>query len=309
MTHPIDPHEPSPEFRAHLQWQIETALRRESRLAAPVNSRIPRLHGAIAVVIALAVGGMAGVASGHVQDARQRNSLVESVHAQMQLAQTRLALAQSEYRDVKDRYETGLAGRESVMAAEQQVRAMQAALARLQLDLQEIQATAAPPRDTLDAPLVGQRDFVRDRLMLEMQRVQRALQTAEDLVAALRSRAEIGTAPRATVAEAEADVARVRADMALLQSKLDLRQRHLRGEISHEQLAGTLRRTELTLALHRAQQEITLGRERVTQLRRQAAVGLTAELEVKRAEVELLEREIELQGIRRELAALSPREK
>ena len=58
--------------------------------------------------------------------------------------------------------------------------------------------------------------------------------------------------------------------------------------------------------MQRAQQEIALLRQRVTQLRGQASVGLAAQLEVKRAEVDLLEREIELQRIQRELAALRP---
>jgi len=309
MTDPFDPHAPSPEFRAHLQWQIETALRRESRLAAPVAGRMRQFRTAIVVLLALAVGGAAGVASGHVQDARQRNSLVESLHAEMELTRTRLALAQAELRDVKDRYDMGLAGRESVRAAEQDVRQMEAALQRLQLDLEEIQASAAPPRNEIDAPLVGQRDFVRDRLMLEMQTAQRKLATADELVTEWKSRLAIGTAPPAALAEAQVDVARVRAEMALLHAKLDLRQRYLQREIPQAEVASTLRRTELTLALQRAQQQIALARERVAQLRRQASVGLAAELEVKRAEVDLLEREIELQRIQRELAALSPRAK
>ena len=309
MTHPSDPHEPSPEFRAHMQWQIETALRRESRLAAPVGGRLRGFRTAVVVLIALALGGAGGLASAHVQDARQRNRLVEGVRAEMQLTQTRLELAQAEYRDVKQRHEVGLAGRESIRAAEHQLRAMEAALARLQLDLQEIQATAAPPRDDLDAPLVAQRDFVRDRLHLELGTTQRAMAAAEEIVAQLRGRAAVGTASRAALAEAEADVARVRQQMTLLGSKLELRKRYLRQEIAREEVAATLRRTELTLALQRAQQEIALGRERVAQLRRQASVGLAAELEVKRAEVALLEREVELQRIQRELAALHPRAK
>lgn len=309
MTHPPGPHEPSPEFRAHLQWQIETALRRESRLAAPAGGGMRRLRTAIVVLVALAIGGAGGVASGRVQDARQRNSLVESVHAEMELTQTRLELAQAEYRDVKQRYEVGLAGRESIRAAEHQVRAMEAALARLQLDLQEIKATAAPPRNDLDAPVVGQRDFVRDRLHLELETAERAMVVAEQAVAQLRERAAIGTASRAALAEAEADVVRMRQEMTLVRSKLDLRKRYLQQEIAQEQVAATLRRTELTLALQRGQQEIALGRERVAQLRRQASVGLAAELEVKRAEVDLLERELALQRIRRELAALDPRAK
>ena len=79
MTGQLDPHEPTPAFRAHLEWQIATALRRESRLTAP----IARAHGwrvAALVLLALALGGAAGVASGRLQDAQQRNSLVQEAY-------------------------------------------------------------------------------------------------------------------------------------------------------------------------------------------------------------------------------------
>ena len=36
MNSSIESHEPSPEFRARLEWQIATALRRDSRFATPV---------------------------------------------------------------------------------------------------------------------------------------------------------------------------------------------------------------------------------------------------------------------------------
>jgi hypothetical protein len=78
MNSQVEPHEPAPEFRAHLEWQIETALRRETRLAAPVSGRVHRLGLVLIVLAALATGGVAGMASGRVQDARQRDQLVEA---------------------------------------------------------------------------------------------------------------------------------------------------------------------------------------------------------------------------------------
>lgn len=68
-----DTHEPTPEFRARLAWQVETALRRETRFAEPVGGGGVRRFGtALIVVAALVVGGAAGIASEQVQDARAR---------------------------------------------------------------------------------------------------------------------------------------------------------------------------------------------------------------------------------------------
>jgi len=308
MTGALDPHEPTPEFRAHLAWQLESALRRQSRLAAPV-SRSQTLRIAALVVVALAIGGAAGVAAGHVQDAQQRNSLLQNVQSEEQLVRTRLELARAEYDEVRRRYEIGTAGRESLLVAEQQLRAMEAALKQLQLDLQEIQVTSSAPRNELNAPLAGGRDFVRDRLRLELGAAERMLAAAEERAAEARRQVEIGVAKPAAQMEAAATLARLRGEMQLLHKKVQLRERFVRSDIEPEALAAELRRTELMLGIERAQREMALSRERMELLRRQVEVGLAGQLEVKRAELAVLEAEVELQRMQRELAALSPRAK
>ncbi|MEX2271408.1 MAG: hypothetical protein WD690_08065 [Vicinamibacterales bacterium] len=304
MIRPLDPHEPTPEFMAHLEWQIQSAIRRETRLASPVGGGIRRLRAAAAIAAAVMVGAAGGVASGQIQDARQRQGMIESARAEEQLLRTRHDLAKAEYEDARRRFEVGVAGRESLIAAEQQVRAMEAAIKRLQIDLAEIQATSAPPRNDLDAPLVGKRDFVRDRLMLDLELAQQALAAEERALAETRARVEVGTASDTARLRAEAEVLLARDRMQLLRSRIDLRQRHLRGELEAEALVAAERRTELQLAHVRAQREIALARERLTLLRRQVEVGLAGQLEVKRAEIAILERELELQRIRIELEAL-----
>jgi hypothetical protein len=109
--------------------------------------------------------------------------------------------------------------------------------------------------------------------------------------------------------EAAANLARLRAEMQLLHKKVQLRERFIRSDIEAEALAAELRRTELMLGIERAQREIALSRERMELLRRQAEAGMAGQLEVKRAELAVLEAEVELERMQRELAALSPRAK
>jgi outer membrane protein TolC len=308
MTGHQDLHEPTPAFRAHLEWQIATALRRESRLTAPVGRHQPWRVAAL-VFLALMLGGAAGIAAGRIQDARQRSSLTESVNAEMQLMETRLQLAEAEYQDARRRYETGTAGRDTLTAAEQQVREATAALRRLQLDLAEIRLTASSPRNELTAPLVGQRDFVRDRLMLELEKTERALAAAEQRASDLRSRVEIGTASPAALADAQAELLRATAEMRLLQRQLELRKQFLQNALDAEQVMREHRRTELTLRAQLAETELAAAQRRLGDLRSRADLGLAGTLEVKRAEVALLERQIELQRLRRELDVLRARAK
>jgi outer membrane protein TolC len=75
--------------------------------------------------------------------------------------------------------------------------------------------------------------------------------------------------------------------------------------MSAEELAAALRRMELTLQRERVQRELEIARGRVEEVRRRVSTGLAEQLELKRAEVDLLEREIELQRVRRELEMLA----
>ena len=304
MNQPTKSHEPTPEFRAHLEWQIATALRRESRLALPVSHDRPHLRTALIVVVALFAGGVAGVASGRVQDAKQRNQLSEYARAEEFLARVRLELAQAAYQEARRRFELGTVGRDSLMAAETEMQAMETALARIQLDMQEIQITSAVPRNDLEAPLVGKRDFVRERLGLEMTAAQRALTLAEQTLTQAQQRFDVGTSPPAAILQAQAELVAARARMQLLGATLGLRQRYLKGEIKRDALAPALRRVELTLQIERTQQDIAFTSQRVDELRRMVAVGTAMELDLKRAEVDLLERQVEIERIQRELQLL-----
>lgn len=302
---PVELHQPTPEFRAHLEWQIETALRRETRLSAPVSARVHRLGLVLIVLAALATGGVAGIASGRVQDARQRDQLVEAARSEETVARVRLDLARAEYQEAQRRFEIGTTGRESLLAAERQMRDMEASLARIRLDIEEIRATSAAPRNELQAPVVGQRDFVRERLRLELESSQHAMVAAEQALQQAQSRIDVGVAPPTALLQPQSDLAQARARMQLASGLIDLRDRFVRGEIKTEALAVAARRMELTSQQQRAQRELELARWRVGELRSQFEIGRAGELDVKRSEVALLELQLEMKRIQQELEALN----
>jgi hypothetical protein len=294
-------HEPTPEFLAHLEWQIQTALRREDRLTSPVSASRRRFGAALLIIAALTTGGIAGIASERVQDARQRSQLVEAARSEVTLLNVRLELVRATYEDMRRKFEVGTADREALLSVEREVRALEASLARARLDIQEIEMTSSVPRNDLDAPLVGKRDFVRERLALDMAAAQSGLTTAEQAVAQAQQRIEVGAAPAAARLQPEGELAQARLRMQVLRAKLELRQRYLKGEIKADALASEMRRVELTLQRTRSQRELEIARQRVDEVRRLFEVGQGTELDVKRAEVELLERQLEIKGIQREL--------
>ena len=294
-------HEVPPEFRAHLEWQIQSAMRRETRFGEPVRTGHPRLRAAAMLVVAMAVGGIAVGASAGLQDARERSAIIESAQSELKLVRLRVELARADFEQTRQRFEVGAVGRETLQAAERELRAQESALARLQLDIEETQLTSAAPRNELQAPLAGGRDFVRERLMLELRDAQRNLAAAEQAVQQVRQRVEVGMAPHATVLSAEREVVEARAALKQLQGTIELREQTVRGEIKTEEVASSQRRMELTLRRDRLRREIELGRKRIDDVRQQVAVGVASQLDLKRAEVELLETETELERVEREL--------
>jgi outer membrane protein TolC len=177
-------------------------------------------------------------------------------------------------------------------------------MARIQLDMEEIRATSSVPRNDLDAPLVGGRDFVRDRLMLDLKAAEEALSVADQDVARERQRFDVGIVSKTALLQAEADAAHARARMQQLAGALDLRQRALRGEIKPDAVAAERQRLELTSRLQEQQRSLELARARLDEARRLFAVGQAAEVDAKRAELQVLEQQLQIQRLQQQLQAL-----
>ena len=305
MNPSIESHEPSPEFRARLEWQIATALRRESRFAAPVPTRMWRLIAASAVVLAFVAGGMAGVTAMQAQDERQKDALLETARAEERLVRARLELASEQYQAARRGVELGTMGRETLQAAESNLRTREAELARIHLDIEEIQATAAAPRNELTAPLVNQRDFVRSRLMIDTRLADQRLVEAERQFERAVQLAARGLLPQSVLLRTQAEVEAARLAVGVAQAALDERDRSLRTGATAQEAAFRLREAELKLSQTRVQREIAITRERVEALRKLVAIGNATQLDLKRAEVELLEQELELQRLGEELKTLT----
>ena len=303
MNPPGESHEITPAFRSHLEWQIESALRRETRFAEPTGGGVSRLHVALVAVAALFLGGIAVAASGELQDVKKRDLLLASAHQEEGLVRMRVELARADLQQAQQRYDTGMSDRQTLQAAQRQLRAMEMELQRIRLDMEEIQATSESPRNDLQAPVVGKRDFVSERLKLQLDTAERALAAAEEGVTQAKQRVEVGTAPMTAKLQADAELAAARARMQELRITIEMRERSLTG-VKVEELAAEQRRRILMLQQEVVQQQLEMTRKRIQELRQLVEVGTATQLDLKRLEVEMLEREVELQKIRQEIEML-----
>ena len=114
---------------------------------------------------------------------------------------------------------------------------LEATLKRLQIDMEEMKATFTTPRNELNAPLVGQRDFVRTRLMLDLQIAEQELVASEQALRKAQERFDVrsGVASHRD-AGGSGDCAAARERMQKLLIYLELRKKYLRREIKAEEL-------------------------------------------------------------------------
>ncbi len=294
---------PDPEFRAHLEWEVARAFRREASLGPRRNEPTRRRISVIGLVGACLILGVASnFAAAQVRDGARRDSLLDASRAEMQLMVMRLQLVQEQLAKVEQQRQLGLATDEALATATAAVRTMQTRLARMKLDAEEIQGGSASPRDDLGAPLVVGRDFVKERIQLELAEIQQRIAAAEAKLSDAERQVRIGVAQPLTKSEAEVALARTREEMVVAAKRLALRQEFLEQHTPADQLARQLDEAQRQADLEVAVRSLSLARDRLDQIRRQAAVGMTNDLEVMRAQLEMKEKELEVSRLRDQVA-------
>jgi outer membrane protein TolC len=255
------------------------------------------------VVIALTAGAAAGAAPARVQESRQRSDLIAAQEAELRVARMRLDLANAEMQDAQRRFNLGTISRNELAAAEAGLRAMESVVQRISINLDEIRASGLAPRDDISAPLVAERDFVAQRVQLELRAAQDRLLSVEQSVNDVARRQRVGVVSPMELAEAEADLQRARSELRKLTEVLDLRQQVLSQRLSAEE-------SERRLDLIRAVQDrdnlrnmLELAEQRLETVRTRVAIGRSeaGELDLKRAELEVLQRRIELSQAERQV--------
>ena len=289
-------HQPTPEFRDYLEDEVARAFRRHRGAG---RGRVAALLG-----VALALGASGSLATAQLRDGARRDSLLAAATADAAMVAVRLDLARAVAADVGAKVRSGVLAPASLAAAEADLRAVEAQAMRARLNIDEIRASAQPPRDELNAPLVDGRDFVLARLQLDLLGAQQRLGAAERALEETARRVRVGAEGELSAAEAELAVARARAALGALAERQTLRREFVERGTAGDQLVRRLRQAELRLDAHVAQQAVRLAQERLALARRQHAIGHLDQIELLRAELALRERELELQLLARELQQL-----
>lgn len=301
-------HSPTPEFRAHLEWEVTRAFRREASLGnRRFEKRRRRMRIVTVAAVCLALGTVSNFATAQVRDTVRRDSLLDSARSQVELLRLREQVAQKQFEEYSRKAALGVISKEELSAMRAALMEIEAKLVRSALNIAEIQAASLPPRDDLNAPLVKGRDFVKERIETDITRAQQENAAREQALAEVERQLRVGVVGELAVKEAKAESERAQQKVMLSAEKLRLREEYVQKKTPVDQLTSRLDSVQRDLDLKQALLSHDVAATRVQLLQKQYAAGAAAELDLLRAQVELKERELEVLKLQQKTPRLMPK--
>lgn len=302
MNTPTAMHTPTPEFRDALEQSLRRAF--HAGEGDPPSLRTRRA-GRWRTTVTLSLGLLLGVgtqfASAQVQQSRQQSELERAKAAEGDLVKVRWQLAKAQQEEARKAFEAGVTSASMLAEQEARLRAARIAVAGIALDLEEIRATAESPRDELWAPLVGSRDFVKERLTLAAAVAQEELADAEKRATEVER--AVGAGSDAAVLLEAARSVRASAKLAFdrLAVQLMVREQFLKEKLSPEETTRRRERLQGTVEIEATRWRLESLQQRLVRARERYEGGAGLQIEVKRAELAVLEAQAEVEQIRARL--------
>jgi hypothetical protein len=288
-------HQPTDSFRDYLEDEVVREFRR--------NRNFRRLRAAAVIIVSVGIGASATFASAQVRESSAKDSLLAAVQADALVAQMRLNLARLQLEEEQKQDSVG-ARQAGVLPSESLYKEMEAAVATLALDQAEIAITSRPARNELNAPLVNGRDFVKERMQLQMMVAQQRLDAAERRLADANRRVSVGVSSELESADYEATVLRRRADLAVLAEQLNARRDFLEKGTPVGELTVRVERMEVQQAIQVAQRELVNAQARSALLEKRFNVGVATRLEMLEAQTNVELQKLQLQKLVQRLQQL-----
>lgn len=284
----LDMHRPTAEFRDYLEGEVIHEYRRRRTFR--------RLRAAAVIVVSVGIGMTATLASAQVRESSVKDSLLAAAQAEAMMLKLRLDLVRAQVVEEQKQIRAGVRPAEDVPSIVS-LRELEAAAARLNLNMAEIAATSRSPRDELNAPLVNGRDFVRERLEIALMISQVRLAAAEQKLADAERRVRVGAASPLETGDYQAAAARLRGEVAVAAERLRAREEFLGKGTSVHELTVRIERTEVEQAIHAAQQALATAQARLNLIEQRNKVGVSTHLELLEAQVNVQLQQLDLQKL------------
>ena len=300
-------YEPDGRFVERLEWQLASEYRRANRLkAAPGKVAVPRRMVAVTLVAGVLLAGVAAIkAADYIRDSWRKGLEIARVGTEVQLKKAHLEST----REMAARAET-LASSGLIREEESQVLKLGVVKAALDLDksllnLDEVKASGVAPRDELYAPVMGGRDFVSERLKIQIRGDEGDLELLGSRLDRSKRLVEVGVV---SVGDLDLIQAEIAARMAMIdetRKRIDLRKRYVAGEVSAQEVEIGDRMAVAEKNLRQAQTKVDSLMKQMERSEAQEALGLVSPretsqlryaLDAAQAELKLATLEVDVLG-------------
>lgn len=225
-------HEPDPRFVEKLEWQVSSELRRLNRRGGPDRLSIRILKIAALMLVSIGLGAGAMEATQQIQEGWRKELLEVRLEVQLEIARQRVELQRESLEEVREEVEQGLRDSQDVIQEEQQIAQAQSMVDMMALMLEEIRESGREPLGELSSPLVGDRDFVSERIEIQMRVAQVNFNTLQNRVEVDRSRVDAGVYDDIDRQQSDLTAKEAELDLDRLRKKLETRQAYIHGEIT-----------------------------------------------------------------------------
>ncbi len=302
-------HKPTPEFERFLEWQVTTAVQRQARFAEPARPAYAKYFGVAALVVVSILVGAGGVtAAGRIQANEQMKLLLAQQASEVLVAQMQVDVAKKTAELLKSQAEVGVATLGAAADAALNLQRAELMLKRAALGTEEIGASGRAVQDDLSSPLVGKRDFVTERLLIDTQASGLLVRAAADKLKRVKTRFEVGVATEVELAAAQSEMTRAGWNARNLAVLSEMRRQFVLGKIKaadmkHQRILATTY-SELGIA----EADLEAAKARYVLLERKAAIGTSGEVDLLKARIEMLTKQQEIAQLKTRIKALEGRE-
>jgi hypothetical protein len=296
----LDRHEPDKQFVDNLEWQIGAEVRRRNRNTTPGHPLWRLARVAAVVLVSMALGAAAMGASYQIEESWRKELLVSKLEMRANLVGQRLQMLAGEMERLERQYEAGVISKETLGQSRLQLAEAEMQAKMTQLEMEEVMLSGREPNDELSAPLVDGRDFVSERIRLQVELLNRHLQAAVEELQRAQERVEAGVTRRAEVDALQVAMREVMAQRDVQENRLTMREGILQGRISPLEAELVQLRAD---AEHRAEVlrlRLTGAATEVEDYRSRVAAGVADEGTLRQMELQLSEIEAQLQLAERE---------
>jgi hypothetical protein len=304
-----DKHEPDPRFIESLEGQLSRELRRRSREGANHQKGYRLLKIAALMLGSVALGAAAMGASQQLGESWRRELLEARLEVELRLAQQRLQVQLESVGLTREQVEMGVRSDRDLMYFELKIAQAESDARLKELELEEVRSSGREPSGKLSAPLVDGRDFVTEKIHVQMESAQRHLDVVRYDRELTRQRAEAGVASGSEVQARDLVTTEAELQLESFVEQLALRQAYLNEEISAVEaelksleaeaqnriVLLERRKLHFEMELERLRSAIDAGFVRAAaeaEMRTQLA-GIDAEIQLAQLELQIVRRELE----------------